>query len=598
MMAPNPKEVGGLRNLWSGRPCPPPISYATVREFCEYADVCPSLFGGCQDLKDAQRPWAVKAILASVPPGSSLVEIGGGEPTVAQTLVDLGYEVTVVDPYDGSGNGPVEFEAYRLNYPRVRLVRSLFDLGCPFEESSFDCVYSVSVIEHIPLADLPNLFAAIRKFLRPGGMSLHCIDVVIEGWMTEAMSEGAREIVRLQHELTGQREIENNDAYDLLVANMEGDLETFLLSAHGHNTWRNREPYNRYPFRRVASLQLCGSLPAPENFTPTTVQKSSAVAEDQNVPAACLAASYLDLPAVPPTAAEFTVQAWIAGNQPLKEARLPLQPPVPLSITRRPDVERGFPHLRYVNGIVGCAPAAAFRGNSIEIEFLFDDVWISHRFLVSTPEPKDPPKSSWKTRSKELRQWLDEVDSAARRTGSRDASRPQMEFNSGFAKTIKALAGELTYLADILPLEGRLADGIRRRAQTVWETPTKDGPSNGSQHHWNALALKAVAATNDAYQMFGPEILPSADASHKSSHKLEKRVNDMRSKVGGDRRCFRRWFGSMFFDQRAVNESLHLMLVELQKRVARMHKLTTSCEIGSPGLNATSPVCLDGRKDQ
>ena len=100
--------------------------YATVRDFCDSADwLAPlMLFNG--DLKDVQRPWIVKALLATVPPGARLLEIGGGEPRVATALVELGYEVILVDPYDGAGNGPTEYQHYVKHYPSVRLVKDRF----------------------------------------------------------------------------------------------------------------------------------------------------------------------------------------------------------------------------------------------------------------------------------------------------------------------------------------------------------------------------------------------------------------------------------------------------------------------------------------
>ena len=64
-------------------------------------------------MKNLQRCWMVKAVLGSVEPGGRLLEIGAGEPLVADLLARLGYEVTVVDPYDGSGDGPLEFEEFR-----------------------------------------------------------------------------------------------------------------------------------------------------------------------------------------------------------------------------------------------------------------------------------------------------------------------------------------------------------------------------------------------------------------------------------------------------------------------------------------------------
>ena len=85
----------------------PNLSYATVREFCDGADHLPQICHFNGDLKDAQRPWMIKAIVATIPPGGKLIEIGGGVPLVAGALAELGYQVTLVDPYEGGGNGPV-----------------------------------------------------------------------------------------------------------------------------------------------------------------------------------------------------------------------------------------------------------------------------------------------------------------------------------------------------------------------------------------------------------------------------------------------------------------------------------------------------------
>ena len=77
-------------------------------------------------MKDLQRCWMVKAILGNVERGSRMLEIGAGEPLVAGMLSRLGYDVTVVDPYDGSGNGPREFARFTAAYPDVDFVRDQF----------------------------------------------------------------------------------------------------------------------------------------------------------------------------------------------------------------------------------------------------------------------------------------------------------------------------------------------------------------------------------------------------------------------------------------------------------------------------------------
>jgi hypothetical protein len=44
-------------------------------------------------LKDVQRPWMLKAVFGRLPRGARLLEIGGGDPWVADLLARLGYEV-------------------------------------------------------------------------------------------------------------------------------------------------------------------------------------------------------------------------------------------------------------------------------------------------------------------------------------------------------------------------------------------------------------------------------------------------------------------------------------------------------------------------
>ena len=102
-------------------------SYATVRDYCESVDHLPQITGLDGDLKNVQRPWAVKTVLRGVSPPARLLEIGGGEPIVCGFLNELGYDVTLVDPYDGFGNGPTAYESYVARFPNVKIVRGYFE---------------------------------------------------------------------------------------------------------------------------------------------------------------------------------------------------------------------------------------------------------------------------------------------------------------------------------------------------------------------------------------------------------------------------------------------------------------------------------------
>ena len=109
------EQLAGLAAKYRGRFELAPLSYGTVRDFCDSFDHLHPIATANGDLKDNQRPWALKAILSVVPPGGRVLEIGAGEPFIADVLDRLGYEVWVVDPYDGTGNGPREHERFRTN---------------------------------------------------------------------------------------------------------------------------------------------------------------------------------------------------------------------------------------------------------------------------------------------------------------------------------------------------------------------------------------------------------------------------------------------------------------------------------------------------
>ncbi|MGH7898498.1 MAG: class I SAM-dependent methyltransferase [Candidatus Binatia bacterium] len=241
----------------------PDLGYATVEDFCDSAD---SLSEICQldgDLKNVQRPWMVKAVLGRVPPGSRLLEIGAGEPLVAAALHDLGYRVTVVDPYEGAGHGPTDYEQYVRTFPDVRIIRGEFAPGMPqLAGECFDCIYSISVLEHVAHDRIGDLFAGIAELLRPGGESLHSIDHVAAGRGAAYHEDGLRAVLHGQERLRrpaaeGSADVERG--LRELLRRMENDLETFYLSPQGHHQWRGGRPYREFPFRKVVSIHSCAT---------------------------------------------------------------------------------------------------------------------------------------------------------------------------------------------------------------------------------------------------------------------------------------------------------------------------------------------------
>jgi hypothetical protein len=198
-------------------------------------------------MKDLQRCWVVKAVLGSVERGAHLLEIGAGEPLAAHLLTRLGHRVTVVDPYDGSGQGPREFEEFRSAYPEVEFVRERFPPSADLPDD-VRCVYSVSVLEHIAPEEIGGVIDAASELTAPGGCSIHAIDHVVAGWGADAHRERLEEIVR--------RSGLAADRLPDLIDRLQADPETYFVSPEAHERWRGALPYDDYPMRRIASIGL------------------------------------------------------------------------------------------------------------------------------------------------------------------------------------------------------------------------------------------------------------------------------------------------------------------------------------------------------
>ena len=241
-------ELWPLRDLYEGAFELPPISYGTVRDYADSTENMLGLASASGDMKNLQRCWAVKAVLGNVPRGSRLIEIGAGEPLAAGLLSRLGYEVTVVDPYDGSGNGPREYARFAAAYPDLTIVRDQFPPRQDLE-GGYDCVYSISVLEHVPLEAIEGVIAGAGDAVRERrGCQIHAVDHVLAGWGADSHREVLDRIVAAMGLEAGE--------LARVLDRMQADPETYLVSAEAHNQWRGSVPYDSYPMRRIGSVQL------------------------------------------------------------------------------------------------------------------------------------------------------------------------------------------------------------------------------------------------------------------------------------------------------------------------------------------------------
>jgi hypothetical protein len=241
----------GIAKRYAAYKVAKPLSYATVEDFCDGVDNLQALAVINQDLKDAQRPWVLKAILGTIPPGGKLLEIGAGDPWVADLLSRLGYQVTVIDPYDGRDRGPDQFDSFKNQFPKITFLRGLFPEGLHGEvDSKFDCIYSISVLEHLPHDAISSVMTGIALHSRgPEALTIHAIDHVHLGNGAEHHLAN----LGLMAKCFGFRERELPE----LLKNMDADPETYFLAAEAHNRWRGKTLYRDFPMRRCVSIQVC-----------------------------------------------------------------------------------------------------------------------------------------------------------------------------------------------------------------------------------------------------------------------------------------------------------------------------------------------------
>ena len=124
-------------------------------------------------LKGIQDAFIVSQLRTST--GLRICEIGGGNSRVLRRLAPKNTCVNV-DKFEGGGNGPQDID----EIPGVETVRSYMgDFDSTLEDGSFDVVFSISVLEHVPDEALGDCFADMARILKPGGRMLHAIDLYV-----------------------------------------------------------------------------------------------------------------------------------------------------------------------------------------------------------------------------------------------------------------------------------------------------------------------------------------------------------------------------------------------------------------------------------
>lgn len=111
---------------------------------------------------EAIRTAELSRVLSILGKPGSLLEIGAGTGWQARRLSESGFKVEAID---------VSMSNYAGD--RIWPVRDYDGHTIPFEDQSFDCVFSSNTLEHIP--HVRAFQAEIRRVLRPDGVAVHVL---------------------------------------------------------------------------------------------------------------------------------------------------------------------------------------------------------------------------------------------------------------------------------------------------------------------------------------------------------------------------------------------------------------------------------------
>ena len=169
------------------------------------------------------------------------------ESTLAEQLMTA--FTMVLDPFDGTSNGPLDYERFQTEYPGVRFVRGLFGgQVLPAPPAGFDCIYSTSLLERVPAKSLEEIFVGLKKYLRPSGWSIHAFGHVDKGRGAHEHYAKLKSIVCW----AGFEEIELTQ----VIERMHSDPETHYFLAESRDRCRGSLRYNEIRTPVCVNIQI------------------------------------------------------------------------------------------------------------------------------------------------------------------------------------------------------------------------------------------------------------------------------------------------------------------------------------------------------
>jgi SAM-dependent methyltransferase len=164
------------------------VRFATVDELFVYKKSAFTLppFPGFSDdqwgIKAHNRPWIFNA--GRFQAGERVLEVGGAYSLLPQYIAEtFGTESWIADDF-GEYTGETIWQRWGspsdwvAAHPGVKYIsRPMGFFASEYPDAYFDCVYSVSTLEHIPRKLWSDVIRDMLRVTKPGGRQLHSIDI-------------------------------------------------------------------------------------------------------------------------------------------------------------------------------------------------------------------------------------------------------------------------------------------------------------------------------------------------------------------------------------------------------------------------------------
>ncbi len=151
---------------------------------------------GLRQLKHLQRPWVLNQIInffGNQIREKKILEIGAGFDYSASNLsTKFGADVYNLDKYENEWNSRSgkTFQDCVNENPHVKYIFGL--AGYPIEhkiaDTTFDCIFSTSVLEHAPKDHIDAVLEDIDRMLKINGIQVHAIDFLVDRGDDQLMS--------------------------------------------------------------------------------------------------------------------------------------------------------------------------------------------------------------------------------------------------------------------------------------------------------------------------------------------------------------------------------------------------------------------------